>query len=59
MYSTMSEATSSVISEVKSAAKSALVVSLCYRGQDNYVKGEGTGWVEAKNSTQPPIVVEP
>ena len=38
MYSTMSEATSSV----KSAAKSALVVSLCYRGQDNYVKGEGT-----------------
>ena len=34
--------TSEVKSSVKSAAKSALVVSLCYRGQDNYVKAEGT-----------------
>ena len=24
------------------SVKNALVVSLCYRGQDNYVKGEGT-----------------
>ena len=38
----MSEVTSKAASSVKSAAKSALVVSLCYRGQDNYVKGEGT-----------------
>ena len=38
MYSMTSEVTKSV----KSVAKNALVVSLCYRGQDNYVKGEGT-----------------
>ena len=35
MYSMTSEVT-------KSVAKNALVVSLCYRGKDNYVKGEGT-----------------
>ena len=35
MYSMTSEVT-------KSVAKNALVVSLCYRGKDNYVKSEGT-----------------
>ena len=34
--------TSEVKNSVTSVAKNALVVSLCYRGQDNYVKGEGT-----------------